>query len=232
MLMETPAYIQPIEAAFINYAKPKNAVQMKKYMKDKFAFFGISSPERKEIYKTHKNRFGLIPEVHKSEIIYWCWEAPQREYQYFAMEFTGKGQKMVKPEIIHLYEYMISTKSWWDTVDFIAANPVGSFFKQYPENIKKVTDRWMNSNNMWLQRACLLFQLKYRSETNTALLSSFINSLALSKEFFIRKAIGWALREYSKTDADFVVQFVKEHELSGLSKREALKWLKNKDITK
>lgn len=92
----------------------------------------------------------------------------------------------------------------------------------------ELTTRWMNSDNMWLQRTCLLFQLKYKTSTDTQLLSSFIKPLSSSNEFFIRKAIGWALREYSKTDPDFVIQFTKENTLSGLSEREALKWLRNK----
>jgi 3-methyladenine DNA glycosylase AlkD len=85
----------------------------------------------------------------------------------------------------------------------------------------------MQSGNMWLQRTCLLFQLKYKSQTNTELLHQFINPLSGANEFFIRKAIGWILREYSKTDAAFVMAYVEKYPLSGLSQREALKWLKN-----
>jgi 3-methyladenine DNA glycosylase AlkD len=221
----------PLEAAFKMHANPANAIQMQKYMKDKFAFYGINSLLRKEIYKAHKNQHGLIPEKQTSEIVGWCWEAPEREYQYFAMEFLGKKQRKVHSEIIGLYEHMITNKSWWDTVDFVAANLVGSYFKQYPKSTREFTNKWMSSGNMWLQRTSLLFQLKYKAETNTTLLSSFIQSLSLSNEFFIRKAIGWVLREYSKTDADFVVQFVKTNALSGLSEREALKWLRNKGVS-
>jgi len=228
--LKTPAYIQPLETAFKTHADQANGTQMQKYMKDKFAFYGINSPLRKEIYTVHKNQYGLIPETKTTEIVRWCWEAPEREYQYFAMEFLGKKKKKVHPEIMELYELMITKKSWWDTVDFIAAHLVGSYFKQYPECIDDLTNKWMTSGNMWLQRTCLLYQLKYKSETDVKLLESFINDLAPSKEFFIRKAIGWALREYSKTDAGFVIQYVKDHSLSGLSEKEALKWLKNKGV--
>lgn len=226
--MNKPEYILPLEIEFRNHADPANAVQMQKYMKDKFEFFGINSPLRKEIYGRFKKQYGLIPEVNKTKIIKWCWNAPQREYQYFVMEFLGKTQKKVEKEIIDLYVDMITNKSWWDTVDFIAAHLAGSYFKQNPESILELTTRWMNSDNMWLQRTCLLFQLRYKTNTDTQLLSSFIKPLSSSNEFFIRKAIGWALREYSKTDPDFVMQFVKENALAGLSEREALKWLRNK----
>lgn len=228
--MKAPAYIQPLETAFKAHANPVSAIQMQKYMKDKFAFYGINSPLRKEIYKAHKNQYGLLPEAQTTDIVRWCWEAPEREYQYFAMEFLGKKQETVYQKMIALYEYMITCKSWWDTVDYIAANLVGSYFKQYPESIESLTERWLNSGNIWLQRTCLLFQLKYKSETNTKLLESCINKLLHANEFFIRKAIGWALREYSKTDAEYVVRFVKTHVLSGLSEKEALKWLRNNGV--
>jgi 3-methyladenine DNA glycosylase AlkD len=220
----------PLEAAFKMHADPANAIQMRKYMKDKFAFYGINSPLRKEICKEHKNQYGLFPEAQTMGIVRWCWETPEREYQYFAMEFLGKNQKNVHQEMITLYEYMITTKSWWDTVDYIAANLVGSYFKKYPESIESLISKWLNSGDIWLQRTCLLFQLKYKSETNTKLLESCINKLLHSNEFFIRKAIGWALREYSKTDAEYVVRFVKKHALSGLSKKEALKWHRNNGV--
>ena len=226
--MNKPEYILLLEAEFLKHANPSNSVQMQKYMKDKFEFFGINSPLRREIYGRFKKQYGLIPEENKTTIVKWCWKAPQREWQYFATEFLGKKKKKTEKEIIDLYEHMITNKSWWDTVDFIAAHLVGSYFKQNPESILELTTRWMNSDNIWLQRTCLLFQLRYKTNTDTQLLSSFIKPLSSSNEFFIRKAIGWALREYSKTNPDFVIQFVKENTLSGLSEREALKWLRNK----
>ena len=116
-------------------------------------------------------------------------------------------------------------------MDYIASNLVGSYFNIYPGKIRETTDRWMASQNMWLQRTCLLFQLKYKNKTDESLLSGFIDQLTGSKEFFIRKAIGWSLREYSKTNPDFVLSFVRARELSGLSEREALKWIVGKKDT-
>ena len=226
--MKIPEYIRPLQAEFEKHAIPENAFQMKKYMKSRFEFFGIKSPLRRELYGKHTSQFGLIPADQREEIVHWCWEAPQREWQYFAMEFLGKEVKKVNKEIIVLYEFMIVKKSWWDTIDFISANLVGPYLQKFIEQIPHRTTKWMNSDNMWLQRTCLLFQLRYKNRTDTELLISFIHQLEGSNEFFIRKAIGWALREYSKTDPDFVVRFVRENSLSGLSEREALKWLKNK----
>lgn len=227
--MSIPAYIKPLEIAYQNNANEADATQMKKYMKDKFDFFGIKSPLRKEIYKEHKVKYGLIPNEQLEEIVKWCWQQPQREYQYFAMEFLGKVSKKTEESIIDLYVYMIINKSWWDTVDYLAASLVGSYLKKFPERIVSLTNQWMESENMWMQRTCLLFQLKYKSATDTELLDKFIMPLAGSKEFFIRKAIGWILREYSKTNSDFVIDYVESHTLSGLSHREALKWLESRN---
>jgi len=143
------------------------------------------------------------------------------------MEFLNKSAKKADEKIIELYVYTITHKSWWDTVDFITSNLVGTYLKRFPEQRKTLTSQWMKSENMWLQRTCLLFQLKYKSETNTEILHQFISQLSGSNAFFIRKAIGWILREYSKTNPDFVINYVEKYPLSGLSKREALKWLKN-----
>ena len=226
--MKPPEYLIDLITAFENNANPKYALQMKKYMKDRFEFFGISSPERKELYKTHWKNHGFKFNDNTKETVKFCWQAPQREYQYFAMELLGKQAKEAEKESIKLYEYIIIHKSWWDTVDYIASNLVGVYFSKYPDRIEETTSGWMTSGNMWLQRTCILFQLKYKAKTNTSLLESFIKPLADSNEFFIRKAIGWALREYSKTNPEYVIQFVRNHSLSGLSEREALKWMKNK----
>ena len=228
--MKTPPYFQPLQKAFHQHANAENAMQMKKYMKDRYDFFGVKSPLRKEIFRQHlKGHSGIIPTGETALFMMkWCWEQPQREFQYVAMELLQKTVKKDPKEIIELYEYLITNKSWWDTIDFIASNLVGVYFKRFPEQINPLTQQWMQSGNMWLQRTCLLFQLKYKAETDTELLHQFINQLSDSKEFFIRKAIGWILREYSKTNPDFVIDYVEKYPLSGLSHREALKWLSSK----
>jgi len=120
-------------------------------------------------------------------------------------------------------EYCIIHKSWWDSVDHIASECLTDYFKIFPEQIFPVTSTWNTSNNMWLQRSSIMFQKAFKQKTDTALLSQYIINRKDSKEFFIRKAIGWALREYSKTNPAWVKQFVKENKLHSLSEREALK---------
>ena len=127
------------------------------------------------------------------------------------------------PEHFTLMEYMILQKSWWDTVDGLAGWLVGAIMKNHPSSIRPKTSEWMSSGNIWLQRTCLIFQLGYKKDTDTELLFGFIEQLADHKTFWIRTAIGWALREYSKTNPLAVQDFVNTHQLSPLSKREALK---------
>lgn len=228
--MKTSDYFQSIEKSFHQHANAENAMQMKKYMKDRYEFFGIKSPLRKEIFRQHfKGHGGFLPTGETVLFLKLCWAQPQREYQYVGMELLQKTAKRDPETIVDLYVFMITHKSWWDTIDFIASNLVGIYLKKFPEQISSLTSTWMDSENIWLQRTCLLFQLKYKMETDTVLLHEFICQLSDSKEFFIRKAIGWILREYSKTDAQFVIDYVNHNQLSGLSKREALKWLKNKN---
>jgi 3-methyladenine DNA glycosylase AlkD len=154
------------------------------------------------------------------------WEQPEREFQYFAMEMVEKFRKKAPAGMIGTYELMILGKSWWDTVDFIAAVLVGGHFRRFPEMVAPYTGKWMASGNIWLQRTALLFQLKYKKETDFGLLATFITFLAGSREFFIRKAIGWALREYSKTDPQRVKAFVTATPLAPLSRKEALRRMK------
>ena len=228
--MPVPDYLKPLIIAYEGNANIENAIPMKKYMRNKFEFYGIKSPERKSIYAQFKKSNGLIPQSEKKEIIRWCWEADQREYQMFAMEFLGRSSKKESEDIINLYEYMIVTKSWWDTVDYIASNLVGIYFQKFPDKILPVTSKWMESENIWLQRTCLLFQLKYKNNLNTTLLDSFISKTKDSNEFFIQKAIGWILREYSKTNPYFVKDYIKENQIANLSRREGMLYIKKRQL--
>lgn len=200
-----------------------NAFDMRAYMKDHFVFYGIKAEERKDIFRA----FVLseeLPELEDlQEIVIDAWRLPQREYQYFAMELSKKFVKDLEKSHLKMIEHMITERSWWDTVDFISANLAGPFFKLYPDLKENTIQKWVSSRNMWLNRAAILFQLRYKDSTDVDLLFNNIEKFKGSKEFFIQKAIGWSLREYSKTNAQVVKDFVAEAELVGLSKKEALK---------
>jgi 3-methyladenine DNA glycosylase AlkD len=143
--------------------------------------------------------------------------------QYCAIELAAKYSKVWEMSFIEIIGFCIMNKSWWDSVDAIASLLSGPYFKKYPSKIKSVTGGWNRSDNIWLQRSSLLFQIKYRDTTDNALLSKYILRLSGSREFFIQKAIGWILREYAKTNPDWVKKFVAANNLKPLSVREALR---------
>jgi 3-methyladenine DNA glycosylase AlkD len=221
-------YLLPLSEIFQLNTNTDIAFYMKKYMKGQYEYFGIKSPERREIKKEFLQKYGLPEQLILPVLVKDCWELPQREFQYFIMEVLERTAKKAEPNRMELYEFMIMNKSWWDTVDYIASNLVGVHFKQYPELISPTTKKWMDSGNIWLQRTSLLFQLKYKRKTDVALMSDYIKRLQGSKEFFINKAIGWALRQYSRIDEQGVREFVAATPLQPLSAREALKWLEKR----
>ena len=217
------SYILPLKQAFLQASNAKEATAMQKYMKNNFIYFGIKSPQRKLICKEFLALQGLPNYENLAKVIRILWQQPEREYQYFAIELLDKFTKQFDNKIIILLEELITQKSWWDSVDLLASHHVAAYFKKYPETMQDITARWMESQNIWLQRTCLIFQLLYKKETDVGLLFEYIRCCSDSKEFFIQKAIGWALRQYAKTDSQIVLKFVKENNLKPLSKREALK---------
>jgi 3-methyladenine DNA glycosylase AlkD len=150
---------------------------------------------------------------------------PEREFQYVAMEYVKLAKKSWDARLPALCEQWVGEESWWDVVDFLAPQILGPYFLQFPAERDVWIQRWMNSGNFWLQRFCLVFSLGYKKKTDTVLLAATIQALSSSKEFFIQKAIGWALRQYARTDPEWVLDFVEDNALAPLSKREALKHL-------
>jgi 3-methyladenine DNA glycosylase AlkD len=203
----------------------ENAEPMKKYMKDHFPFLGIKKPQRSELEKQFFQETGLLKEPFKKEFIRELWEKEEREYQYTGLVYMEKSLKKLEKADLPFMEELITTKSWWDTVDAIAPKPVGTIAEKYPEVIAETINRWAIDDYLWLRRAAILFQLKYKGQTNAELLYRYIKQNADSKEFFIQKAIGWALREYSKTNPASVKEFIEGTKLAPLSVREGSKYL-------
>ncbi|WP_212946330.1 DNA alkylation repair protein [Heyndrickxia oleronia] len=200
-------------------------------MKNNFKFFGLRAPLVKEVFKNFISYYS-IQQNELKDLITYLWVKEEREYQMIAILFLNHYKKWLREEDLTLIQYCITHKSWWDSVDSIATNILGHYMKTYPQHIHPTTEKWLESNDIWLQRSILLFQLKYKTNTNLSILFNSILFLKDSKEFFIQKAIGWALREYSKVDSEKVIQFVESTDLAPLSKRESLKWIKSKNNLK
>ncbi|TXK78384.1 DNA alkylation repair protein [Paenibacillus sp. N3.4] len=216
-------YTEKLEAWLRAHRNPVNATAMEAYMKNQFPFLGIKSPERVNLTKQFTKEHGFPKGEEGVRVASELWELPEREFAYTAMLVLMQLRKEADITHVDVLESFIVSKSWWDTVDLIADHLIGYHLQRFPELIPSYVEKWLSSENMWLQRTSILFQLKFKQKTDVSLLFDCIRCLADSKEFFIRKAIGWALREYSKTDAAAVRAFVEQTELSPLSVREALK---------
>jgi 3-methyladenine DNA glycosylase AlkD len=218
-------YLESLDAEFVKSGEKAIRLKAKKYLLNQFDFFGIIAPKRRLITKEFLKK-EMQPED-TDMLVRLLWRKDQREFQYFGMELLeenimDKGFKDLK-----LLEFMITHKSWWDTIDFISPKLVGAILKEDNERLKKTCEMWIKSECMWLRRAALLCQMKFKDKTNEVLLFDLVKVASKEKDFFIRKAIGWALREYSKTNPDSVQEFVDTTQLSNLSKKEALKRIPN-----
>jgi 3-methyladenine DNA glycosylase AlkD len=217
-------YIIQIQKEFASCANASKATGAKAYLLHQFEFYGIQTPERRKICKNFYKTNPVTSHATLATIIKEAFATPERELHYFAIELLAYHHKLWTPKTITLIEWMLIHKSWWDSVDSTNSNVIGKYFIQFPSLLESTTNKWNQSNNFWLQRMSILFQLQYKEKTNTQLLEKYIVNCVGSNEFFINKAIGWALRAYAYTHKKWVIRFVKDHpQLSNLSKREALK---------
>ena len=203
------------------------AIGMKQYMRNQFEFLGITSVPRKELFTNWKKSLpNNLTSSQRWELIYEIWEREEREYHYIAMDWLNSWKIAEIHENDHKnLKFLISNKSWWDTVDLLSSNALGKFGQKFPNVMLEVIEEWSEEDSFWLHRATIIFQLRYKLKTDLKTLSNQIIRFKGNKEFFIQKAIGWSLREYAKTDPNWVKEFVAKQEISGLAKREALKHL-------
>lgn len=210
-------------AALHNVADPERAVPMKAYMKNRFDFLGIAKPRLNQIGKPFF-RQAAAQEI-DWRFVTQCWENPYRELQYCALNYLKSAQKNLTPQDIPRLKKLIIEKSWWDTAD-VLDRIVGGIALNYPE-VNAVLLDWSCSDNIWLRHVAIDHQLLRKDKTDTALLEQIICNNLGQKEFFINKAIGWALRDYSKTHPAWVRAFIAHHRgrMAALSIREAEKYL-------
>lgn len=217
-------YLKEIQKIFVANGNQLIAKGAKAYLLNQFEFYGIKTPLRRQLCKAFYKTHPIKDHTELSKLIKECFNEPQRELHYFAIELLGHHKKIWSIKTIPLIEWMITHQSWWDSVDSTNTHVISKFFLLHPEHIEACTSKWNQSSNKWLIRMSILFQLSYKTKTNTNLLSRYIENSQLHEDFFVRKAIGWALRAYAYTNKKWVVQFVKAHPLlNNLSKKEALK---------
>jgi 3-methyladenine DNA glycosylase AlkD len=220
-------FITNLEKDFQQNANRALAIPMENYMKNNFTFLGIKTEERRTIFKTNYEKYKSEIKANFRTI---CWELfnkEEREFHQCAIDILVKEiKKKYVIEDIQLIENFLITNSWWDSVDTIAKYVVGGYLEQFPEETFKVIERFSNSDNMWLNRTAIIFQLSYKEKTNFDLLKAECEKHKESKEFFIQKAIGWALRDYSRFNPSGVKEYANSTTLKPLSQREALRNIK------
>lgn len=203
---------------------PERAVGMSAYMRNQFPFLGIQKPVRAELSKP----FMLAAKKHRQidwDVVDVLWSKPEREFQYVAMEYIVMMRGSMELEDLKKIRSLIKRKSWWDTVDSFP-KPVSTIVQMHSEARDTMID-WSTDDDFWVRRSAIIHQLPLRDATDTDLLETAILNNLGQREFFINKAIGWALREYSKTNAEWVREFIGKNraELSTLSIREGSKYI-------
>ncbi|MCH3989671.1 MAG: DNA alkylation repair protein [Lactobacillus sp.] len=215
---------QTLVHKFQQQANPVQAAQMERYMRNQFKFYGLQSKARKALY--HQD---LLPEKRNGQIdwdlLEAAWNDPHRELQYFVCDYLIALKRQLVFADLPRIEHFVRSKQWWDTIDYLI-KPLGYLGLQ-DQRVETVMLNWSTDPDFWVRRTAIEHQLLRKQQTDTELLTQIIENNLDQSEFFINKAIGWALRDYSKTDPQWVQAFIQEHkaQLSQLSIKEGSKYL-------
>jgi 3-methyladenine DNA glycosylase AlkD len=218
--------VATIRGALRDEADPARAPQMQAYMKSSMPYLGVAVPVvRRLTRRAAKGRLGGLDDLRDTAAVLWR-EATHREERYAATGLTGLPQAAGRLELLDLHREMVVTGAWWDHVDEVS-HRVGAMLRAHRQEVAPMISLWARDPDRWLRRTAILCQLGAKGDTDVGLLSEVIEANVADREFFVRKAIGWALREYARTDPRWVLAYVDAHpSLSPLSRREALKHLR------
>lgn len=213
-----------LRQALEDVADPDQAPEMAAYMKNKFTYLGIKAGARRQASKPILSAAKKQDPGPLLDTVEALWSEPEREFHYVGMDAIRAGAKNLRSGDLPRIRSLIEKTPWWDTVDSLAIHTVGTMVRSHPELVE-VMDEWAESDDVWIARTAILHQLMYKEHTDTNRLFAYCEMRMDHPDFFMRKAIGWALRHYARTDPDAVRSFVAKNvdDLSGLSKREALK---------
>jgi len=216
-----------IRIALSYAANPDDDLPMQAYMKSEIPFRGVKTPVRRQIFKRLFKEYPINSLEEYERVIRELWDASYREERYAAIAIALCFKEYIILESLPLYRMMIETGAWWDFVDEIAAHLIGTLLRKYPEVMKHMLRKWIKDEHIWIRRSAILAQIRFKEETDSEMLFTFCEACLDEKVFWIRKAIGWALRDYSKTNPDAVREFVKKYidRMSGVTKREAVKYI-------
>lgn len=225
MVEETVILLEELFEPFRNAKRAKTASA---YMRDLFPFIGMKTEIRRNAQKKWIDSLKTLEDrTLRWSIIRALWEKEERDYQYTAIDFLNSWpKKFYSEEDAIQLEWVLNQKSWWDTVDAVASNYLGKWALLFPEKARETFEKWRHHESFWLQRSCLIYQLKHKDQVDTAYLEDLIKQMNSNKEFFIQKAIGWSLRQLSKYNPEEVARILSDNPIKGLALREAGKYLK------
>ena len=208
----------------IQHKNEEQAQKMSKYMLNKFEYIGIKTPERRKIFKNSFKEYKNKEKI-DWEFVNKCWENKYREFQYIAADYLKNMKDKLTRDDIPKLKQLILKKSWWDTIDNLDMTIGALALKD--SNVNKILLEWSLDENIWLRRIAIDHQLLRKEKTDTELLEKILKNNLGQAEFFINKAIGWALRDYSKTNPNWVKNFIEKNreKMAKLSIREASKYL-------
>ena len=208
-------------------ANPNDAVLMQRYLKTSMPFYGVKSPIQNEIVNNVTKAFSITNQDEYNSMITKIWKLSRREEKYISIKLARKLKQYITLDALQIYEKMIREGQWWDFIDPIATGLIGPLLMKNRIEMNIILDKWITDDNLWIRRSAILSHLKHKENSDDKKLFQYCLKCAHEKEFFIQKAIGWALREYSKTEPDLVSKFIEENKdiLSNLSKREGMKHL-------
>lgn len=216
--------MERLTATYPTAADPVRAAQAQAYMKNIAPFLGLPAPQRRDLSRTVLAGTARPDEADCAAIAVRCWALPEREYAYFAVDYLSRHVRCLSSGFLPVARHLVTTVSWWDTVDALASHVVGGLVAADPR-LRTEMDAWIGDADLWVARTALLHQLRHKDATDAERLFAYCLRQCGHPDFFIRKAIGWCLREYAKTDAQAVRAFVERERgrLAPLSVREALK---------
>lgn len=227
ILAEPTEMVRAMKAALEPMADGERARAMRAYMRDQFGFLGVPATPFRAAIRPVLRRHKPADTANLLEAARELFSMNEREYHHAAVELLMANEAILAAKDLGEVLEIVQTRAWWDTVDALAANVVGAVVRRERKAGGRAMDRAVRSPNMWVRRVAMLHQLAWRGETDVKRLFAYAEGLAGEKEFFIRKAVGWALRQYARHDAGAVREFVEERKgvLSGLTYREAMKHL-------
>jgi 3-methyladenine DNA glycosylase AlkD len=223
----TRALVDFVQEDLRSHADPERAPAMAAYMKTTMPFLGVAAKDIRNAAKVAARTYPAVDQSDYEASVLALWKLEHREEKHVAVAYAREFRAFLHPESLGLYEQLVRDGAWWDFVDEVAIHLVGATLLRYPEELWPVMDDWIDDSNMWVRRTAILCQNRHRAKTDETRLFRYCLARAGEKEFFIRKAIGWALREYAYTAPDMVRGFIDAHrgEFSNLSIREGGKHL-------